>query len=108
MSAHWSLLEQAPNACSSMLMALEEQLWPTRTVILRGPAIGVEDWKRRLARLYLPHGMVLALEDGLEGVPEILAKPSRGIVNAWVCEGVICLEPIDTIGALLKVVSKSP
>jgi len=106
--AHWSTLEQAPNACSSMLMALEEQLSPTRTVILRGPAIEVEDWKRRLARLYLPHGIVLALDDGLDGVPEILAKPSRGIVNAWVCEGVICLEPVSRFEDLLGLVSKSP
>ena len=106
--AHWNTLEQAPNACASMLMALEEQLVPTRTVILRGPAAAVDDWKRHLARLYLPHGMVLAVYDGIGGLPEVLAKPSRGEVNAWVCEGVICLEPVSRLEDLLELVSKCP
>jgi uncharacterized protein YyaL (SSP411 family) len=106
--AHWNALVQMPNACSSMLMALEEQLQPTRTVILTGPAAGVAAWKRRLAARYLPHSVVLALPEGQAGLPDVLAKPVKAAVNAWVCEGVICLAPVDNLDDLLTLVLKRP
>ena len=108
LSANWNTLEQAPDACASMLMALEEQLTPTRTIVLTGPALGVGEWKRRLAGRYLPHSLVIALEDGEALMPDILAKPRKDSVNAWVCEGVICLEPVDKYEDLLGLVLKMP
>jgi uncharacterized protein YyaL (SSP411 family) len=33
---------------------------------------------------------------GTPGLPPVLAKPATDAVNAWVCEGVTCLQPVDT------------
>ena len=98
-----------PSGHSSLLMALEERLAPTRTVILRGPGEALPAWRHALAQRYLPHTMVVAIDDQAQDVPPVLAKPLRhtaGGVNAWVCEGVSCLAPIDRLEDVLAQVSK--
>jgi uncharacterized protein len=51
--------------------------------------------------------MVIALPDGLTGLPEALDKPQRRGVNAWVCRGVNCLPPIDQRSALEAVLGNA-
>ena len=51
-----------------------------------------------------PHTLALAIPAGLPGLPPVLDKPTAGKgVNAWVCEGVNCLPPIDDLSALADV-----
>jgi uncharacterized protein YyaL (SSP411 family) len=49
---------------------------------------------------YRPHALVLAVPNGLVGLPQTIDKPQRSGVNAWVCRGVNCLPPIDERSAL--------
>jgi uncharacterized protein YyaL (SSP411 family) len=99
--------QERPTGFASLLMALEEWLTPTRTVILRGPAVELAGWRRTLAQRYRPATLVLGLEaaglePGARGLPHVLDKPARaGGVNAWVCEGVTCLAPVTDLPALL-------
>jgi hypothetical protein len=37
-----------------------------------------------------PRRLVLALPNGISGLPAALAKPESDHVNAWVCQGVTC------------------
>jgi len=46
--------------------------------------------------------MVLAVPEGLRGLPPVLDKPASAAVNAWLCRGVTCLPPIDNVEALRK------
>jgi len=50
--------------------------------------------------------MVIAAGTELRDLPPALAKPAGGQVNAWVCEGVTCLAPIDRLEDLVEQVSK--
>jgi len=90
-----------PGAHASLLMALEEHLAPTRTVILRGPEPELGHWRRALAERCLPSTVVLALRPDVGNVPSILAKPVGATVGAWVCEGATCRVPETDLQRLL-------
>ena len=89
-----------PGACSSLLTALQEQLEPTRMLVLRGPAAEVQSWRDALAKLYLPDTMIFALGNEAAGMPEPLAKPASDRATAWLCEGATCLAPISGLDEL--------
>jgi uncharacterized protein YyaL (SSP411 family) len=95
--------EMADNATgySTLLMALEEALHPTRMVIVRGAAADLASWRDALRRWHLPQSVILFIPDDAPGLPPVLAKPQTAHVNAWVCEGVSCLPPIDALPDLL-------
>jgi uncharacterized protein YyaL (SSP411 family) len=95
-----------PSGHATLLMALEEHQVPTRTVILRGPPANLVRWRKALAGSYLPHTVVVTIGSDERAVPPVLAKPVGAGVNAWVCEGVTCLAPIDRLETLIDQVSK--
>ena len=83
-----------------LAIALEEQLEPPATAILRGAEPALTSWVQAMGREYLPGTMVLAAPEGLRDLPPVLDKPVAGAVNAWLCRGVTCLPPIDSVEAL--------
>jgi uncharacterized protein YyaL (SSP411 family) len=92
-----------PAGFAAMAIALEEQLEPPATVILRGGETALGAWQGDLAREYLPATLLLAIPDGTAGLPPLLDKPARpGGVNGWVCRGVTCLEPIAELSTLIS------
>ncbi len=97
-------LAQHPSACASLLMALEEAMAPPRVVVLRGPEAQMQQWRRILDQAYLPAALILAIAPATTGLPPVLAKPVVAeAVNAWVCQGVTCLPPVDTVEMLLDI-----
>jgi uncharacterized protein len=98
-------LAEQPGGHTTLLVALEEHVRPTRTVILRGPAEPLARWRRALAQRHAPATLVLALGTDVRGLPPALAKPVSDRVNAWVCEGVTCLPPVDRLEDLIPQVS---
>jgi uncharacterized protein YyaL (SSP411 family) len=98
LEAFWPQLGQQAGGFATLLRALEEALKPPTIVILRGPAEAVTDWQRQLLRQR--SALVLALPNGQTGLPDALAKPESAQVNAWVCQGVVCLAPIHDFSAL--------
>jgi uncharacterized protein YyaL (SSP411 family) len=95
----WPQLERQAAAFGTMLAALEEQLTPPRTIIVTGRREAFGPWHDVLDARYLPSSMVLFL-DSVDGLPQAIAKPVAARVNAYVCEGVTCLAPIDDAGKL--------
>ena len=92
-----------PAGFAAMAIALDEQLSPPSILILRGNAQALAGWQAELARERLPDTLVLGIPDGLTGLPTPLDKPARpGPVNAWLCRGVTCLEPIGDLVHLKK------
>jgi len=97
-----AMLDQ-PAGFAAMAMALEEQLQPPATVVLRGGETALRRWQSDLAREYLPATLVLAIPDRTPDLPPLLDKPARpGEVNGWVCRGVTCLEPIAELSTLIR------
>ena len=88
-------------------MALEEVLNPPGIVVLRGEKQQLIDWQKKLSEAYRPWVFAVALPTGLCSLPATLDKPLRPGVNAWVCSGVKCLEPINDFSCLERV-CKSP
>jgi uncharacterized protein YyaL (SSP411 family) len=97
-----SSMRQHPSGYAMLLIALQEQLEPPATVILRGDAPQLAPWLQTMAREYLPGTMVLAIPQGTRDLPPVLDKPVSAAVNAWLCRGVTCLPPIDSVDALRK------
>jgi uncharacterized protein len=103
----YPMLEQHPSACVSLATALEEYLAPPQIVVLRGERRAVAEWARALAHRYRPDALVVAIADGLAGLPAALDKPpsAGGRVNAWVCRGVSCLPAIGDLAELERTLS---
>jgi uncharacterized protein YyaL (SSP411 family) len=91
-----------PAGFAMLVIALEEQLEPPATAILRGAEPTLAAWSQAMGREYLPGTMVLALPEGSQDLPPVLDKPASASVNAWLCRGVTCLPPIDSVDALKK------
>jgi hypothetical protein len=91
----WPQVQRQPAGFGTMLAALEEQLVPPRTVIVSGARDSFGAWRRMLDEAYLPTTLTLFIPAGTAGLPPVLAKPGGDAVNAWVCEGVTCLQPLD-------------
>ncbi|MBI2308080.1 MAG: thioredoxin domain-containing protein [Rhodocyclales bacterium] len=105
-AAFWPELRQHPGGFSALLLALDDWLSPPDLLVLRGPASDVAAWQRQLAARFLPQTQLFALPAGSENLPPPLAKPLTANVNAWLCRGVNCLAPIDSLEKLIHVVSK--
>jgi len=98
--AFYPQIEQHASAFASLCAALAEYLEPPATVVLRGEQSDLQTWFAAMSDAYRPDTIVLALRNGLTGLPQTLDKPRREGVNAWVCRGVNCLPPIGERAAL--------
>ena len=91
-------MREQPGGFAMMALALGEHLAQARTLVLRGKPEALTAWAGELARLPMSDTLALAIPDGLPGLPPLLDKPARpGAVNAWLCRGVTCLEPIGDL-----------
>ena len=91
-----------PATYPSLLIGLKECLKPTDMVVVRGPAEGVEAWRKVLAPTFFPNAMVLFVSNAVTGLPAMLAKPETPDVNAWVCTGVNCLPAVTSPAELIS------
>ena len=106
--AAWADLPRYPQACATLLTALEELLHPPEIIILRGeePAIGA--WQRELAALYAPRRLLLAVPKDAPQLPPALAdKPAHGEAVAYICRGSVCSAPVESLEALLSALRAS-
>jgi len=100
-------MREHPGGFAMMAIALDEHLAQPKTLILRGKEDAVDAWRRELAREFMPDTAVLAIADARPGLPPLLDKPRRPQpVNAWLCRGVTCLEPISDLVDLKKILQE--
>ncbi|MGH8724403.1 MAG: thioredoxin domain-containing protein [Burkholderiales bacterium] len=101
-------MRDTPGGFAMMAIALDEHLAQPKTLVLRGKAEALRAWQGELAREFMPDTAVLAIADGAPGLPPLLDKPQRpGPVNAWLCRGVTCLEPISDLVHLKKILKEN-
>jgi uncharacterized protein YyaL (SSP411 family) len=100
--AMWHEIEHAPAYHNSLLAAVEEQLHPTQTIVLRGEPIALQAWLARCTREYAPRRLTLAIAKDAQELPGILAqRTTKGDVTAYVCSGHACMAPV-TDGAAFE------
>jgi uncharacterized protein YyaL (SSP411 family) len=100
-AAVYPSMRHYPGGFASTVVALEELLAPPTLVVLRGPMPQLRPWLQALAPEYRPATLVLGIDSVTHDLPAALDKPpAPGRVNAYVCRGVTCLEPVSGIEAL--------
>ncbi len=94
-------LERYPSAHGSALVALEEYVAPTQTVVLRGDEAALAPWTTLCHSGYAPRRVTLSIADTAAGLPGTLAERRPGAAaTAYVCEGFTCSPPITELEAL--------
>ena len=96
-------MRERPAGFGALAVALKECLAPPKLLVLRGVREALRSWQAELAREYLPDTPVLAIENGVPGLPPVLDKPAGPEpVNGWLCRGVTCLAPIRAIEEMVR------
>ncbi len=99
--ALWRDIERYPSMHNSLLVAVEEYLHPTQTVVLRGSGEAMQPWLTRCTANYAPRRLMLAIPEGARQLPGILAqRVVKDDVTAYVCSGHACEAPVTTIEEL--------
>jgi uncharacterized protein YyaL (SSP411 family) len=98
----WSGIESMPHGHTSLLVALEEALFPFQTVVIRGPESTLESWHNAIARGYAPARLTLAIPSSASGLPGQLAlREPREDAVAYQCSGMRCSEPVTRLDELV-------
>jgi uncharacterized protein YyaL (SSP411 family) len=117
--AAWPVLEKYPHGHTTLAMALDELTAPPAAIVLRGEAAELAVWQSELDRLYDPRRLVLGIPADATDLPPPLAEkkaPSRhlqaersgaakmapGQLLAYVCRGMQCGAPVESLPALIE------
>ncbi len=91
-------IDHHPPVFASLLWALQELIEPTRMVVLAGPRIPTRAWLAAFNVRHRPEAMAFAIDPGISGIPEPLARPApQEGVNGYVCQGVTCSAPVGSM-----------
>ncbi len=98
----WRAMQEYPHGHVMLLTALEERLTPCETIVIRGDAGDIDNWRQAAARLYAPGRLLFAIPRDETGLPGALAerKPREGETLAYRCVGTHCELPVTSFAAL--------
>ncbi len=98
----WAAMERHPQGHAALLNALEEHLQPVEIVIIRGAENTVRRWRDELAAVYAPRRLVFPIPDDAADLPPAIAdKRAMGDNVAYICRGMTCSPPINSLPELL-------
>jgi uncharacterized protein YyaL (SSP411 family) len=94
-------MARMPYAHASLLLALEEQLDPPETLVIRADPEVLDDWQATAQRGYRPRRLVLAIPGAETGLPGALSGMKAGPTpRAYRCRGTRCEPPVLHLEAL--------
>ncbi len=99
--ADWPALQDHPSAHASLLVALDEHLQPPLLVIIRGAHAEVNEWQQELNKLYQPRRLVFGIGSDASLPKALQAKASQPATVAYVCQGMTCGPPVNSLAALI-------
>lgn len=95
-----------PAACASLAHALQEFLTPPTMVIITGEAKQTAIWRDAILQQYYPHHLFFYFDETwdkhTQDLPPTLQRNFARDVNAWLCQGVVCLPSFSDLQTLLK------
>jgi uncharacterized protein len=104
----WQAITDLPYAHGTLLLALDEYLHPSQTIVLRGDAATLPAWQHRCQRHYAPRRLSLAIPGGDARLPGLLAeRKPLGPATAYVCAGHACGTPITLLSELDEVLREN-
>jgi uncharacterized protein YyaL (SSP411 family) len=94
--AAWSTIKEYPSVHNTMLLALEDYLFPPEIIILRGELATISHWQTIYQTDYAPQRICFAIPSTItEKLPGLLAeKKVQEEAVAYVCQGTQCQAPI--------------
>ena len=94
-------MQEHPLGCCSLLGALEEQLTPPQTLILRGESTALAPWLAAARQGYRPLRLTLAIPADAKDLPGVLAHcHPQGEAVAYLCQGGQCSAPLTRLEEL--------
>ncbi|WP_455207188.1 thioredoxin domain-containing protein, partial [Kaarinaea lacus] len=91
LQAAWDNIMRTPYAHNTLLDAVEEYLYPTQTIVVRGKAEGMHYWSEQHAAVYAPRRLLLAIPDAEQELPGLLSqRVPQGAFAAYICDGHQC------------------
>jgi len=94
-------IERYPSMHNALLVAVEETLYPTQTIVLRGDSGSLSAWQARCTQFYAPRRLTLAIPNNAMDLPGILAqRTAKDGVTAYVCTGHACEAPVTEFARL--------
>ena len=106
----WPQLQQLPYAHTSLLIALEEHLYPPELFIIRGDEHNMGDWTSACNEGYTPRRLAFAIPNNADNLPDALSSKKPGTTTvAYRCHGMRCDQPIRELGEVIaSAVKQSP
>lgn len=96
-------VRRLPYAHASLLIALDEQLRPPETIVIRAADDRLETWQRQLQAGYQPRRLVFAIPSSEVRLPGMLSAMSAGErPRIYRCMGTHCEPPVDSPAALMR------
>ena len=95
LKAIWPGVQAMPHGHASLLVALEESLYPFQTVVIRGTDGAMTEWQGMATQPYAPRRLTLTVPENIATLPGQLAERSpRGGTVAYCCNGHSCSAPV--------------
>jgi uncharacterized protein YyaL (SSP411 family) len=104
----WPALEQYPAAHNALLNALEEYLYPTQLIILRGSVVTLREWRLHCLKNVHPYTLIYPIPEDVDKLPGLLTerKMKSGPV-AYICQGHHCLAPVTRLDLITENLNNS-
>ncbi len=102
-------IEKYPAGHCTLLNVVEANVQPPEQVVVRGPRDALDPWLEIARESYRPWRSVYGIPYGEEGVlpgylPRLVSAETRERVTAFVCTGLACSAPINSIEAFEQAV----
>ena len=91
-----------PYGHASLLLALEDMLFPPQIIVLRGSADTIKEWQSICQQHYSPNRLCLAIDNSHTDLPEGLSERQiKGDGIAYICSGFQCSAPVSSADELI-------
>ncbi len=102
-------VEQYPAGHCTLLSAVEANAYAPEQIIVRGPVDALDTWLDIAREGYRPWRQVYGISNASAGAPDYLPRPvdadAHSQLTAFVCRGLQCSPPIDSMDEFRRIVS---
>ena len=103
-------LERFPTEHSSLIESVEEQVYPSQQVILRGPEAEILEWRESLSGQYTPWRKVYCIPYSNSNhipsyLPSLISAEKQRSALAYVCTDLSCSLPITSLDELKQILN---
>ena len=99
--AGWHAVQQLPYGHCAMLSALEEYLYPTETLVIRGEGTSLLEWQQQCQNDYQPRMQCYAIPNDAGKLPGLLTERNTTVETvAYLCSGTSCRPAITSLKEL--------